>query len=88
MLFRSGRFKVAYFGEGEKRRCTVTATLLDGETVDYTSPELGKIPTKNSPLRPPLQVLLWLQRLERPRPRQQRHPSGLLLGPVRAHRRR
>jgi hypothetical protein len=45
-----GRFKFTYSGEGEKRRCKVTATLTDGETVEYESPEIGKIPVKNSPL--------------------------------------
>jgi hypothetical protein len=53
-----GRFKVEFDGEGDKRRCTVTATLKgdgthkDGfiERVSYTSPEIGKIPIKNSPL--------------------------------------
>lgn len=47
-----GRFKVEYIGEGEKRKCRVEATLNDGsgETVEYTSPEFGKIQPKNSPL--------------------------------------
>jgi hypothetical protein len=45
-----GRFKVDYSGEGDKRRCTVSATLDDGELVTYESPEIGKILTKNSPL--------------------------------------
>jgi hypothetical protein len=46
----SGRFKVEYSGEGDKRRCTVSATLTDGDLVTYESPEIGKIKVKNSPL--------------------------------------
>jgi len=45
-----GRFKFAYSGEGEKRRCKVSVTCADGEEVSYESPEVGKIPIKNSPL--------------------------------------
>jgi len=45
-----GRFKFGYTGEGDKRRCKVTATLADGDIVEYESPEIGKIPVKNSPL--------------------------------------
>ncbi|WP_430912871.1 recombinase RecT [Methylobacterium sp. sgz302541] len=47
-----GRFKVEYFGEGDRRKCRVTAALNDGsgETVSYESPEFGKIQPKNSPL--------------------------------------
>jgi hypothetical protein len=45
-----GRFKVEYIGAGGKRQCKVSATLLDGEVVDYTSPEFDKITPKNSPL--------------------------------------
>ncbi|MCX7899921.1 MAG: recombinase RecT, partial [Methylocystis sp.] len=45
-----GRFKFTYSGDGEKRRCKVVATLMDGDTVDYETPEIGKIPVKNSPL--------------------------------------
>src|SRR5215203_5966890 len=46
-----GRFKVEYTGEGEKRRCRVWAELADGTgTVEYESPEFGKITPKNSPL--------------------------------------
>ena len=45
-----GRFKVEFNGEGGKRRCKVIATLIEGGTVDYTSPEIDKIPVKNSPL--------------------------------------
>jgi len=47
-----GRFRVEYLGEGDKRKCKVTAVLNDGsgETVEYTSPEFGRITPKNSPL--------------------------------------
>lgn len=45
-----GRIKYAWSGEGGKRRCKVSATLSDGEDVEYTSPEFDKIPVKNSPL--------------------------------------
>lgn len=47
-----GRFKISYAGEGDKRRCRVAAKLNDGsnEEVEYESPEIGKIPVKNSPL--------------------------------------
>lgn len=49
-----GRFAVEFSGEGDKRTCTVSATLKeDGAKrtpVSYTSPEIGKIPVKNSPL--------------------------------------
>lgn len=47
-----GRIKVEYTGEGDKRVCRVWADLKDspGETVEYTSPEFGKIQPKNSPL--------------------------------------
>lgn len=45
-----GRFKVAYYGEGDKRKCEVIATLREGGDRSYLSPEIGKIPIKNSPL--------------------------------------
>ena len=45
-----GRPKHEYSGEGDKRRLRVWAETTDGETVDYTSPELGRITPKNSPL--------------------------------------
>lgn len=47
-----GRFKISYAGDGDKRRCRVAAKLNDGsgEEVEYESPEIGKIPVKNSPL--------------------------------------
>lgn len=45
-----GRFQVDFSGEAERRNCTVTATLKDGGEVNYTSPEIGRILVKNSPL--------------------------------------
>lgn len=45
-----GRLKVEFDGEGVKRRCRVWAVTTDGETVDFVSPEVGKITVKNSPL--------------------------------------
>lgn len=47
-----GRFKIDYTGEGQTRKCTVSATLNDdeGTVVSYTSPATGAITTKNSPL--------------------------------------
>lgn len=45
-----GRIKFAYEGEGEDRVCIASATLLDGDTVEYRSPRFGKINPKNSPL--------------------------------------
>jgi len=45
-----GRFKISYSGTGNTRRCKVSATLEDGDTVEYESPEIGNITVKNSPL--------------------------------------
>lgn len=45
-----GRLKFDFSGDGDRRKCHVIATLRDGGEVDYTSPEIGKIPVKNSPL--------------------------------------
>lgn len=47
-----GRPKIEYIGAGEKRQCRVSVELNDGtgQWVDYQSPEIGRIPTKNSPL--------------------------------------
>lgn len=45
-----GRLKYKYDGEGPTRRCTCTAKLDDGDTVDYTSPMIKDIKVKNSPL--------------------------------------
>ncbi|PQA72181.1 recombinase RecT [Brucella oryzae] len=44
-----GRLKYAFNGSGSDMTCTVTGTL-DGEECEYTSPTIGTIPTKNSPL--------------------------------------
>jgi hypothetical protein len=45
-----GRFKIAYSGEAQSRKCKVSATLLDGDSVEYESPAFSAIPVKNSPL--------------------------------------
>ncbi len=45
-----GRFKIFYTGDGQQRKCKVSATLEDGETVEYESPAIEKIKVKNSPL--------------------------------------
>lgn len=48
-----GRLKYEYAGEGQNRKCTCTATLKgedEGETVSVTSPPIGQITPKNSPL--------------------------------------
>lgn len=44
-----GRLKYRYEGEGNTLTCTVTG-ILDGEECTYTSPQMGSITTKNSPL--------------------------------------
>lgn len=44
-----GRLKYAYEGAGNDMTCTVTGTL-DGEEYSYTSPPIGSITPKNSPL--------------------------------------
>lgn len=44
-----GRLKYAFDGEGNALTCTVTG-ILDGEGYSYTSPPVGSITTKNSPL--------------------------------------
>lgn len=44
-----GRLKYTYEGEGNSLTCTVTG-ILDGEEYAYTSPPVGSITTKNSPL--------------------------------------
>lgn len=41
---------IEYTGEGQTRRCIVTLTFRNGDVRDYTSPELGSIKVKNSPL--------------------------------------
>jgi|GEM_PF-1605805 len=48
-----GRLRIAYSGEGETRRCTVSATITEeegGGEVDYQSPLFKTINPKNSPL--------------------------------------
>ncbi|MCB5205047.1 recombinase RecT [Neorhizobium sp. T786] len=44
-----GRLKYTYDGEGNTLTCTVTG-ILEGEEYAYTSPSVGSITTKNSPL--------------------------------------
>ncbi len=46
-----GRIKGHYIGEGAKRQCVLRCVSEeDGEEIVYTSPEIGSITTKNSPL--------------------------------------
>lgn len=46
-----GRIKLEYAGKDQMRTCRVWAHLSDeDDIVEYTSPEIGKIPVKNSPL--------------------------------------
>jgi hypothetical protein len=55
-----GRLMHRFDGEGEDRRCIVTAKLREtGETLEYISPVFSKIQPKNSPLwktKPDLQL--------------------------------
>lgn len=54
-----GRIRHTFEGEGEDRRCTVTAVLRDGDPLTYTSPAFKQITPKNSPLwktKPDLQL--------------------------------
>jgi len=44
-----GRLRYQFDGEGDNLTCTVTGSL-DGEDCSYTSPRVGNITTKNSPL--------------------------------------
>lgn len=44
-----GRLRYSFEGTGNAMTCTVTGTL-DGEEYSYTSPPVGSITTKNSPL--------------------------------------
>jgi hypothetical protein len=44
-----GRLKYRFDGQGNAMTCTVTGNL-DGEECEYTSPQIGSITTKNSPL--------------------------------------
>lgn len=56
----TGRLKHRFEGEGDDRRCIVTAVLREtGETLEYISPAFSKIQPKNSPLwktKPDLQL--------------------------------
>ena len=46
-----GRIKGEYTGEGAGRQCHLrVVSAEDGDEITYTSPEIGKIKTKNSPL--------------------------------------
>lgn len=46
-----GRIKGRFEGEGAKRVCILTAISdEDGDAIEYRSPEIGSITTKNSPL--------------------------------------
>ena len=46
-----GRIRYAFVGQGDNRVCKASATLSDGTgDVEYESPALSRIPTKNSPL--------------------------------------
>lgn len=55
-----GRLQHRFEGEGDDRKCIVTAILREtGETMEYTSPAISKITPKNSPLwktKPDLQL--------------------------------
>jgi hypothetical protein len=55
-----GRLRHTFSGEGDKRRCTVWADIAGSdEPLEYTSPEIGSITPKNSPLwksKPDLQL--------------------------------
>lgn len=44
------RPKYVFEGEDQDLRCTVTIEMQDGDLLEYKSPRVGKIPTKNSPL--------------------------------------
>jgi len=44
-----GRLKYRYDGSGGDMTCTVTGTI-DGDELEYTTPTIGSITTKNSPL--------------------------------------
>lgn len=46
----AGRPKYEFTGDGPDLRCTVSVKMADGETLTYTSPRVGDIPVKNSPL--------------------------------------
>jgi RecT family len=44
------RLDCRYDGEGATRTCTIVGMFISGDTREYTSPEIGKIRVKNSPL--------------------------------------
>jgi hypothetical protein len=44
-----GRLKYRYEGTGNDMTCTVTG-MIDGDELEYTTPPIGSITTKNSPL--------------------------------------
>jgi hypothetical protein len=46
----AGRFDINYKGEGSTRQCVVSVMTTDGEKLEYTSPQIGQITVKNSPL--------------------------------------
>lgn len=56
----TGRLRHKFEGEGDERRCIISATLREtGEALEYISPPFGKITPKNSPLwksKPDLQL--------------------------------
>lgn len=45
-----GRFQISYTGENDKLKCKVKVDLRGGGSVEYESPPIGTIVTKNSPL--------------------------------------
>lgn len=46
-----GKLKYAYEGDGQNRRCTITGIDKEsGDELTYTSPPVGQIKVKNSPL--------------------------------------
>lgn len=45
-----GRIKGRLEGKDQTRQWILSATLTDGDTLEYEGPEIGKITTKNSPL--------------------------------------
>lgn len=46
-----GRIKGSFIGEGEARQCVLRViSAEDGEEIEYTSPKIGDIKVKNSPL--------------------------------------
>jgi hypothetical protein len=45
-----GRLKADYYGKGQELTCKITGEFEDGEVREYTSPPVGAISPKNSPL--------------------------------------